>query len=292
MRIKLLGTLVLPTQTVNGLPLAGLSGLAWDEDESLLYTVSDKGNLFHLQPHFVNGMLQDATVTAAYPLKDKSGEKLRGKAKDAEGIDLLNGYNGRSADSELLISFEGKPRLDLYSSDGQWRGNIKLPDKLEKRGSYQSKNKALEAVTQHPDFGAITAPEYALKNTADNEIILYAASGKRWRIKRSPYAGSALVAMETLPDGSLLLLERVFESLFSPILTVLRQTWLESACELKRNANCKTSTLAIFNSAQGWSIDNFEGLSRHKKNRFFIISDNNEMWFQKTLLSYFEIIAQ
>ena len=292
MQIKLLGTLVLPVQTIDGLPLTELSGLAWDEDESILYAVSDKGNLFHLQPQFKNGLLQDTTITSAYPFKDKSGKKLRGINNDSEGITLMNSANGKKGDSELLISFEGKPRLDIYSNEGEWRGRIKLPDDLRKRSNYRSKNKALEAVTQHPTYGTITSPEYALKNTPKNEVVLYATTGKRWRIARYPSPGSALVAIETLPDGSLLLLERVFESALQPIEIVLRQTWLDSACEFDKNTSCKSNTLSIFNSAKGWSIDNYEGLTRHKNNRFFISSDDNEMWFQRTLLSYFEVIGK
>ncbi|RUM93452.1 MAG: esterase-like activity of phytase family protein [Thiothrix sp.] len=292
MQIKLLGTLVLPMQTIDKLPLTELSGLAWDEDESILYAVSDKGNLFHLHPQFKNGLLHKATITSAYPLKDKTGKKLRGIANDSEGITLINADNGKKGDSELLISFEGKPRLEIYTNKGEWRENIKLHDDLKKRSHYQSKNKALEAVTQHPKFGTITTPEYALKNTANNEIILYASTGKRWRVSRYARPGSAVVAIETLPDGSLLLLERVFESALQPIEIVLRQTWLDSGCEVNKSTLCKSKILSIFNSAKGWSIDNYEGLTRHQKNRFFISSDDNEMWFQRTLLSYFEITSK
>jgi len=292
MQIKLLGTLVLPMQTIDGLPLTELSGLAWDEDESILYAVSDKGNLFHLQPQFKNTLLHDTTVTSAYPLKDKSGKKLHGITSDSEGITLINADNGKRGDSKLLISFEGQPRLDIYSNNGEWRDTIKLPDALKKPSHYQSGNKALEAVTLHPQFGVITSPEYPLKNTHNSEIVLYATSGKRWRVKRYPSSGSALVAIEALPDGSLLLLERVFESALQPIEIVLRQTWPNSTCEFDQHTHCISNILSIFNSVKSWSIDNYEGLTRYKGNRFFISSDDNEMWFQRTLLTYFEIIRK
>ncbi|HXK56793.1 MAG TPA: hypothetical protein PLZ16_09115, partial [Gammaproteobacteria bacterium] len=46
MGIKLLGAL-----TLRGRPeLAELSDLAWDEDEEILYGVTDRGVLLHLQP--------------------------------------------------------------------------------------------------------------------------------------------------------------------------------------------------------------------------------------------------
>jgi len=292
MQITLRGTLDIPPQAISGLPLVELSGLAWDNDESVLYAVSDKGNIFHLQPTISGGLLKKVNIKAAYPLTDKSGKPLQGSFEDAEGIVLFNSNNGEKNDSQLLISFEGKPRLDLYSNKGEWIDNIQLPHKLKNIDHYQSGNKALEAVTHHLKFGTITAPEYSLKNTEKNEIILYSTSGRRWRITRYPKSSSALVALEFLPNGSLLLLERVFESALHPIEIVLRQTWLTPGCEYKKNTRCKSNTLAIFNSAKGWSIDNFEGLTHHKGNHFFMVSDNNDMWFQRTLLSYFEIMSK
>ncbi len=41
--IRLLGALRLANTQINGLRLCGLSGLAWDEDEGLLYAISDYG---------------------------------------------------------------------------------------------------------------------------------------------------------------------------------------------------------------------------------------------------------
>jgi len=46
MQIRLLGSLLL-----SGSPdLSELSGLTWDEDEEILYAVTDRGLLLHLRP--------------------------------------------------------------------------------------------------------------------------------------------------------------------------------------------------------------------------------------------------
>ncbi|OQW92898.1 MAG: hypothetical protein BWK79_13870, partial [Beggiatoa sp. IS2] len=50
MQVRLHGMLEIFNETVDGILLSELSGLAWDEDEEILYAVSDKGNLFHLRP--------------------------------------------------------------------------------------------------------------------------------------------------------------------------------------------------------------------------------------------------
>ena len=44
------------------------------------------------------------------------------------------------------------------------------------------------------------------------------------------------------------------------------------------------------NSHKGWSVDNFEGLVRVGKNRSAMISDDNNNFFQRTLLIYFEVL--
>jgi hypothetical protein len=48
-------------------------------------------------------------------------------------------------------------------------------------------------------------------------------------------------------------------------------------------------TVALMDTAQGYQIDNSEGLTRHKGNRFFMVSDNNDLFVQRTLLLYFEL---
>jgi hypothetical protein len=50
------------------------------------------------------------------------------------------------------------------------------------------------------------------------------------------------------------------------------------------------SDVAIFQSDQGWLLDNFEGLTRHRALQFFIISDDNCSNLQSTLLVYFELL--
>ena len=40
---------------------------------------------------------------------------------------------------------------------------------------------------------------------------------------------------------------------------------------------------------KGWMIDNFEGLTRVAPHRYLMVSDDNDNFFQKTLLIYFEV---
>ena len=46
----------------------------------------------------------------------------------------------------------------------------------------------------------------------------------------------------------------------------------------------------MLDSGQDWLLDNFEGLTRHREQRFFMISDDNCNGWQSTLLAYFELL--
>ena len=46
--IKPLGVVKLNTKSADGVHITGISALAWDEDEGVLYAVTDKGLVHHL----------------------------------------------------------------------------------------------------------------------------------------------------------------------------------------------------------------------------------------------------
>ncbi len=49
-------------------------------------------------------------------------------------------------------------------------------------------------------------------------------------------------------------------------------------------------TAVVLDSGKGHQIDNFEGLARHRGNRFFLVSDDNDLFLQRSLLMYFELL--
>ena len=291
MQIRLLGTVKIPARDIDGQHFQELSGLAWDEDEGLLYAVSDKGALFHLKPLFRDGRLVDVKLLKGYPLRGKHGKILKGKHDDSEGIDIIDGDNGKHGDTRLIISFEVKPRIKRYNPRGQRLGDIRLPVALRTVENYHARNDALESVAVHPKFGILTAPEVPLKRTDPWFPTLYSTTGKQWRLPKRAGKKTSIVGMDTFADGSLLILERAYRSLVEPVVITLKQIWLNDDCEgHKARHACRARTLAVLDTSKGWSIDNFEGLTRYRGNRFFMISDNNNFWFQRTLLSFFEVL--
>lgn len=286
--IRLLGTLDISNDHHQGTALHELSGLGWDHDEQLLYAISDKGFIVHLKPVFTHNVLTGITVENRLPLTGKKKQRLGGQWGDAEGLVLTGHRNGKHGDTTLVISFEGQPRVAEHSPSGQWIADINLP-KGPNRSDYRAPNYSLEAITLDPDHGLLLATEYP-KRDDQLTTLLYSRKGPRWRILRPDAHNSAITAIESLDDGSILMLDRAFESLFHPIVISLRKTWLTPGCLVAENTSCRIENIARLSSAEGWAVDNFEGLTQHEGNRFFMISDNNSTWLQRSLLSYFEIL--
>lgn len=284
--INLLGSIGMKSSRFNNLPVTELSGIAWDNDEKLLYAVSDEGLLYHLKLTIKNNYLENMQVIYATRLKNKSGEKLKGKYSDAEGLALTGGNNGKKGDSELIISFENKPRITRYTVRGKFVKSVHLPKKLRKRKNYRHKNKGLESVTEHPTYGTLTAAEFPLLENKMKYQTVYSSTGKKWNFAASGSKKSAITGLETLPNGDLLVLERSWVNAFTPITIILRQLQLNK-CDNKNY--CQTKTIASLSGADGWYLDNFEGLAHYNKNQYLMMSDDNNNSLQNTVLVLFEI---
>ena len=285
MNVRLQGTVRLMPERVNGLKLRELSGLAWDADAGLLYAVSDDGFLVHLRPEFHDGVLLRVYLEDAYSLLDHDGVAVKKKYADAEGLVARHTRNGIDGDTELVISFEQKPRLVHYTPDGHYLGTTPLPQALRDSSRYAGRNKELEGLTELNDFGLITAPERPLKGADQSKIPLYSISGHTWLYAPIDAEHSALVGLETMPDGDLLVLERRFASVFRPVVFSLRRMHMEAPTP---SAEPPVEDVARFDTS-AWTIDNFEGVAWHEGSNYFMVSDDNESVIQKTLLMYFEI---
>lgn len=280
-KLRFLGMLQLPAANISGARLADLSDLAWDEDEQVLYAISNKGVLFWLRPHFTGDALTDVSVLRAFPLYDLDNKKrLTDRRADAEGLDILNGDNGRRGDSELLISFERIPRIVSYRTNGAALHEHPLPAALNGAGVFRGDNQSLESVAYHPRLGVLTAPEVRLKGVASGQTHIYALDGSSWRY---PLADdSSIVSLKASGKRAVMVLERAYVPLYGRIVVKIKEATLNAG------GTSAVETLAALDSRDGLLLDNFEGLTRHRGRRYFIVSDNNSMFFQRTLLLYFE----
>ncbi|MCW5575033.1 MAG: esterase-like activity of phytase family protein [Burkholderiales bacterium] len=285
--IRILDSVELPRATLDGLSLVELSGLGHDADEDLLYAISDHGNLFHLRLSIQEERIAGIELLAAYPLLDEQGLPLRGNARDSEGLVVLDGNNGQRGDARLLVSFERAARVVVYRPDGTLVEDLGLPPALPK-GSFASANRALEAIAADDDGLVLTAPETPLAGATRSEVPLAAFDGRDWRYPLRG-ADSALVAMELLDDGAVLVLERQFNVLLYRLATSLRITAPLST--VPSGGLLPVEDVAVMDSLQGWRVDNFEGLARIGERRYVMVSDNNENPFQRTLLVVFDLLV-
>ena len=288
MGVKILDALSVDFPDKNGIVFSQISAIAWDTDDKILYALSDKGRLFHLKMTLKEGKIKTLELVKAYYLTRKNGKKLRHWRADSEGLAVLYARNGKKGDTKLLISFEGVPRVAIFSTKGVLRSHVKIPKKLKNPKHYRSRNKALEGVTFHPRYRTLTACEYPLKKDAKNLQTIYSKHGKEWHFKANPATNSAVTELEMLKNGNVLVLERAFSAL-SPTVITLKEVMLDR-CNKKRL--CKTKDIAVMSTAKGWHLDNFEGLTRIKDNLYMMISDDNDNFFQRTLLVLFEIKAR
>jgi hypothetical protein len=294
-KLRLRGVLVLPARSVNKVRFSGLSGLAWDEDDNLLYALADHGVLFHLRPIFRNDQLTDVALLHVAPLIDPHTRKpVRWKRSDSEGLDILNGRNGKKGDAELLVSFEREPRIARYRADGTHIADAALAATLRDVKRYRGGNTMLESACLHPREGILTAPEEPLNDpgavvgAVDFETgaaRLYRMDGSSWRF---PASRGGIVALECLPDGDLLVMERDYSTFSLHWVITLRRLHLPA--DTAPNSLLTAQTVTTLDSDQDLHIDNFEGLARHRGNRFFMVSDDNGVFIQRTLLLYFELV--
>ena len=278
-RITLLDQKILLFKTIEGLKFSEISDLAYDQNENRLYFLSDEGKLFVFDALF-SDKIETLKAASSVELVKNSGKKFKRWRRDSEGLTINN-------KGELYASFEGRAKIGKFDQKGRMVKAYTLPKKLREPENYRSRNKSLEALTWHPKHGLLTATEWPLKHKHKKEQTIYALNGNKWHFKAEAESKSAVVAMEVMDDGNLLVMERSFTGFMNPLVITLKKIYL-SRCMNKKQM-CKSERLLKMNTHQGWNIDNFEGLAKVGKHRYVMVSDDNDNFFQKTLLVYFEV---
>lgn len=281
--IKILDQKQLSFEQIDGVKFAELSDVAYHKKTEILYFVGDKGMLYSFRAKFSDHIDVLKPLNAA-TLKTKKSKRLKKWKRDSEGLTL----DGKG---RLLISFEGDyPKIGWFHKNSNAYGNhirtYRLPKLLRDAKNYRSKNKSLEAIAWHMRYGILTATEWAVKKDNKKKQTIYSLSGKKWHFNAEPESKSAVVSMEVMDDGNLLVLERSYTGILDPFVVTLKKVYINNC----RKKMCRSEVLVKMNSHKGWDVDNFEGLARVGKNRYVMVSDNGDNFFQKTLLIYFEVL--
>jgi len=270
---------ILHYQQIDGLRFSEISDLAYDQKKKRLYFVSDEGKLFVFNALF-GEKIEKLKALSGVQLVKNSGKTFKRWHRDSEGLAIND-------KGELYVSFEGRAKIGKFDQEGRMLKEYSLPKKLKDPKNYRSRNKSLEALAWHPGHGLLTAAEWPLKQKHKKEQTIYALNGKEWSFKAEIEGKSAVVAMEVMDDGNLLVMERSFTGLMNPLVITLKKVHLVGCRSNKQM--CQSEILLKMNTHQGWDIDNFEGLAKVGKYRYVMVSDDNDNFFQKTLFVYFEV---
>lgn len=280
--MEILGVLKLGNVSSGQISIPELSGLAWDPDEDILYAISDKGFLVHLRPVLSESALVDVIALKAMPLKNKQGQRLTGDYIDSEGLEAINHNNGIKGDTELLISFERIARIEKYLPDGSYQGSIRMPAFLTGISNYDNENSTLESVSIHPKHGVITAPEKLSDQYSAEQFQLFSETGQRRDFPNSGGKSGAITGLTLTKDNQLIVLERIFHNVFLGLRFALHLVDLD-------DGTAQHKELLKAGPEDGFFNDNFEAITHHRENYFFMISDNNNSALQRTLLVYFRL---
>ena len=267
-------SLIYPSK--NNISFSEISDLSYDKQNHKLYMIGDKGNFYTFSAKF-----KEKIETLKYLSAYRVDEKKRHHRYDIEGLTHDNRGN-------LYVSFEGYPRIASISKKGYLKKNQRLTKELKNRKNYQHRNKIFEALAWHKKYGLLTVAEYPLlyKKRKRTQQTLYSLKGKKWHFKTEKYKHSAVTAIEVMDDNNLLILERAFTGIFDPLHITLKKLYL-NRCD--KNHLCKTEVLGTFRGQIGLNISNYEGLTKVGKNRYLMVSDNNNKAILSTKLIYFKV---
>ena len=216
--LAILDSKSVPAVGPGGQSINELSGLAWDADEKLLYAVSDDGILHHFSLKLGDGKIVGIEPVLSVPLNTGATPVTI----NAEGLAAVSGDNGKAGDTELLVAFEDGPAIHRFRPDGTSLAAVQLPEALADPARYNEPNSRLEAVAVTSEHGIVTAPEEAMMGEPGDTHTIYGLDGKRWTFATFQPKRSNLKAIEPMPDGRLLLLERTREQKGGPSVGRLR----------------------------------------------------------------------
>ncbi len=280
MQIKILDSMIVENSVIDSIRLFGLSGLAYDSEDDILYSISDRGSLFKFKLIVKDNEIISLKPLSAKKLKAKHNRTFLKPYRDSEGLAIV----GEGEDKHLLISYEWKHRISKFNLDAVQIGSVSLPNILKVGRYYRYKNSSLESVTYHPKYGFITSPEDPLRIQKSDYHGIYNRDGEICKI-RKPNKKNSITDIEVMEDNNLLVLLRSFNMMKFEFDITLKKVYLDNIT----NGVCKSKDLAIMNNKDGWSLDNFEGLTRYKGNQYLMISDDNGNFLQSTILTLFEI---
>lgn len=231
------------------------SDLAFNEETHKLYIVGDNGDLYVYDVSF-NG---DA-IDLKYQNEYKINHPTENFSIDSEGLTI-------NAQEEMIVSFEGEPRISDITTEGELGESYTLPEKLNDNTVYTESNAMFEALAWHEQHGILIAAEFPINGQEKTEQTIYALDGTEWHFKAEEYENSAITAIEVMDDDNLLVLERSYKDSTIPSFYITVKKLYLDDCDAERV--CKTQKLY----SERLYLKNYEGLTKVGGNRYLMATD-------------------
>ena len=287
---------ILSFDRIGGEKFFGISALAYDADTGILYMLSDRSRLFAFALGIEDGKIKSLRPLWGRRLRDRYGHKYFLKKSDSEGMTLV-----KTGDRKvLLISFEHDPRVVAFDLKGRAVGEkvykrvadlrrrmrmTQLPEILRRKREYRSGNKMLESVAYSEKYGMLTAPEYPLRHSRAGLHGIYTRKGRLCYVR--PHGKDlAITELEMMDRDSVLALQRGV--MLGKHLRITLQL-LEIDLSQRSGGICKSRVRLHASTREGWALDNFEGLTPLGQGRYLMVSDDNDNFFQQTILVLFRL---
>lgn len=260
----------------------GLSGLSISPDGKQLRAVSDRG-------YWVTAALthdsQDRVIAfdswRDAPLLTPAGQRTGLYEHDAEGL-------ARDPGGSFLVSFEGKHRIWRYpAKPGAHPKPVATPRDLRRAPV----NGGLEGITVLPD-GTLLGITEKHANRDGSLKGWFMKAGAAHEFAYVPADGHNPTGVAATPGGDVLLLERSFDLLRMRVRIV--RVPAERLREARRKPGTRVRGEVMAELERPLPVDNFEGLALRRdhagRTLLYVVSDNNFLPLQRTLLLQFRII--
>lgn len=192
----LLQALPVPATAAAGVKPRELSGLAWSPDGQTLVAVSDRGRLFRWRVGWSQGLIDRLLPLSVHTLLH-DGRALNAEALAWQALPLPT----------LVVADEAAPQVWPVSPDGVLGASQPLPAPLRDEQARRGSNNGVEGLAWHPVHGWLAAAQRPLRGVPPESHRVYASTGAYWDL-RAAAPRSHIKALELLPDGQLLVLER------------------------------------------------------------------------------------
>lgn len=260
----------------------GLSGLSVSPDGTRLRAVSDRGYwVAAALTHDHEGRLTALDSWRDAPLLTPAGQRTGLYEHDAEGL-------ARDSSGSFLVSFEGKHRIWRYPAGLSASPKpVTTPQDLRRAPV----NGGLEGITVLSDGALLGITEKQANRDGSLKGWFMKARNAR-EFAYVPADGYSPTGVAAAPGGDVLLLERSFDLLRMRVRIVRLPG--ERLREARRKPGTRVRGEVMADLQRPLSVDNFEGLAlrRDRAGRvlLYVVSDNNFLPLQRTLLLQFRVI--